>query len=625
MMNVTNGTITEDDENFVVSRLQRELQHTGIKQYNCSNTSHTTQSEHSPEKASPYSEDNQSLPITYIIDCKIPGVSYLGTQNMTERGFACQAWNKQYPQKHNYGSYPGAHENFCRDFESDEPWCFTTNRKVVWERCIVPSCGVNATVNSSSCVSVDELNIPELKNEISCRSYCNWIRTTINDAIGKGHLQNGRTCGIHEKSNLIRRKEHLLRRGTFTPWMCSISIFDNKEDECTIPERQYSDLQWIRAALIVVGIYLMLVIVIVLTVKIHRMTKKLDVEIVQLEARAQRELLEIACRLMHRELRRVFRRRFRQRSTRYQSIAEDHYELIPIMDDPYEAPLRRPASLSGTGYQYVAPYEICKEGCFCRYCLDQAAKDTQNSFSKVEGAHGAVSGYESLQGITKEEPLLDEATSKKQTQYSLLNISPCISWRDDEGKASTLNDPSQSTRRRHSRRRMRRRRISDIDDHDYDGIGGGWIPLQQIKQTNEEDDEDEKFISQLLSDVKREPITDIFPGFGPFQIPKTLSKFKREEETESIPLSEFSFLEVEIQKEPNTATPAKKTEPDQPNFETEIWKHDETYKPMKEASNDLVHISDTKRKADAKLMTAITGVERQQGGKFKRNRKRCYP
>ena len=34
-MEATDGTITEDDKEFVVRRLQRELQHTGVRQYNC--------------------------------------------------------------------------------------------------------------------------------------------------------------------------------------------------------------------------------------------------------------------------------------------------------------------------------------------------------------------------------------------------------------------------------------------------------------------------------------------------------------------------------------------------------------------------------------------------------------
>ncbi|XP_056003737.1 uncharacterized protein LOC125648644 [Ostrea edulis] len=194
--------------------------------------------------ASPYLDDNRSLPVTYLVDCKIPEVSYLGTQNVTERGFECQTWDKQYPHRHSYGSYPGARENYCRDFDSDEPWCLTTNRKVVWDRCIVPSCGVNVTANSSSCASIDELDISELKNERSCGSYCNWIRTTINDAITKRNLQNGRTCGIRDKKKIVRKHEQLLQRGTYTPWMCSISIFDGNKDDCITPEHQEPGVQW---------------------------------------------------------------------------------------------------------------------------------------------------------------------------------------------------------------------------------------------------------------------------------------------------------------------------------------------------------------------------------------------
>ncbi|XP_056003546.1 uncharacterized protein LOC130049674 [Ostrea edulis] len=461
--------------------------------------------------------------------------------------------------------------------------------------------GFLLAANFSWCASIEELNTSELKKEISCQSYCNWIRTTIDNTIAKENLQSGRSCEFRYKKQLIRNKEHLLERGTFTPWICSISIFDNKEDECTTPEYQYSDDQWNNVAFVVIGIYLMLVNVIVLSVGIHQMTKRLDIEIEQLEIRNQRELFDIACMLMHREIRCLVRQSLGQRSTRYQSIAEDHYELIPIPND-YEAPLQIPSILPGTEYQAVAPYEMRKEGCVCRYCLDQAAKDHPNSFPEIEGAHGTVREYESLEGVTT---YLDGATSEKNTIYSLLNRSPDVSLLGSEGKAHLINDHSPSTRRRRSRRRMHRGRKPGFDDYDDGDFDRDLIPLEQIKQRHE-DTEDADFISQLLSNVKRESTTDVFPGFSLFKIPETLPNFKRKEENESICLSEFSFLEVDYQEELNDIIDAENTEPEKLNFNTEMLKDDETYK-TKEASKDVVRILHTESGVDDKRTRTTTG------------------
>ena len=119
-----------------------------------------------------------------------------------------------------------------------------------------------------------------------------------------------------------------------------------------------------------------------------RTTKKVDVEINQLEARAPIENLRVALLLLHQgllpsarqsldarrsvlgdgyqsilidlgtmvnnpdeyRLRRLgSRRTFRRRLSTYQSIQDDHYEFLPMIDEPYEAPLQRTQS---------APYDV---------------------------------------------------------------------------------------------------------------------------------------------------------------------------------------------------------------------------------------------------------------------------
>jgi hypothetical protein len=127
-----------------------------------------------------------------------------------------------------------------------------------------------------------------------------------------------------------------------------------------------------------------------------RTTKKLDIEIIQLEARLPVEHLGVARLFLHQELlplvrqslaerqavlgdgyqsilhdlrtmvsnpdeyrvrRPGWRRTFRHRLStyesiqddHYESIQDDHYEFLPMIDEPYEVPLRRTAS---------APYDV---------------------------------------------------------------------------------------------------------------------------------------------------------------------------------------------------------------------------------------------------------------------------
>ena len=79
------------------------------------------------------------------------GRDYRGRLDYTENGVFCQPWNKQYPNKHKYGSYiKGGREglgkhNYCRnpDGARARPWCYTTlddGKKRSWEYCDLKTC-----------------------------------------------------------------------------------------------------------------------------------------------------------------------------------------------------------------------------------------------------------------------------------------------------------------------------------------------------------------------------------------------------------------------------------------------------------------------------------------------------
>ncbi|XP_062581279.1 hepatocyte growth factor-like, partial [Saccostrea cucullata] len=81
-------------------------------------------------------------------DCRLPGVLYQGTKNVTETGKACQRWDIQSPHEHAYGVFSIAKENYCRNFDREEPWCFTNDTDVRWELCGVEVC-VTPCLNQS--------------------------------------------------------------------------------------------------------------------------------------------------------------------------------------------------------------------------------------------------------------------------------------------------------------------------------------------------------------------------------------------------------------------------------------------------------------------------------------------
>uniref|UniRef100_A0A8D2JJR7 Kringle domain-containing protein n=1 Tax=Sciurus vulgaris TaxID=55149 RepID=A0A8D2JJR7_SCIVU len=73
------------------------------------------------------------------------GENYRGKVAVTVSGHTCQRWSEQTPHKHNRTpeNFPckGLDENYCRNPDGETaPWCYTTDSKVRWEYCTVPSC-----------------------------------------------------------------------------------------------------------------------------------------------------------------------------------------------------------------------------------------------------------------------------------------------------------------------------------------------------------------------------------------------------------------------------------------------------------------------------------------------------
>uniref|UniRef100_K1PAJ5 Plasminogen n=1 Tax=Magallana gigas TaxID=29159 RepID=K1PAJ5_MAGGI len=74
------------------------------------------------------------------VDCYEEGSLYKGNVSVTFTGLTCQRWNKQTPQKHKHSGNPDADENYCRIINDKRPWCYTTDKDVRWEYCMVPDC-----------------------------------------------------------------------------------------------------------------------------------------------------------------------------------------------------------------------------------------------------------------------------------------------------------------------------------------------------------------------------------------------------------------------------------------------------------------------------------------------------
>ena len=75
------------------------------------------------------------------------GKDYRGFVNVTQGGYACQAWGAQFPQQHppiapDLMDGITASSNYCRNpFGDSAPGCFTTNPSVRYDQCNVgPPC-----------------------------------------------------------------------------------------------------------------------------------------------------------------------------------------------------------------------------------------------------------------------------------------------------------------------------------------------------------------------------------------------------------------------------------------------------------------------------------------------------
>ena len=78
----------------------------------------------------------------------ISGAEYTGQVSVTRGGVPCQRWALQSPHTHNVTlemlpdmtwTEVGSH---CRSpgFDSQGPWCYTSDVNVTWDYCDVPTC-----------------------------------------------------------------------------------------------------------------------------------------------------------------------------------------------------------------------------------------------------------------------------------------------------------------------------------------------------------------------------------------------------------------------------------------------------------------------------------------------------
>ena len=87
-------------------------------------------------------------------DCMVDGEDYTGKTSTTARGYTCQRWDDNYPHLINrrlQRQLIDHHHNYCRNYgNSGEPWCFTTDRYVRFDRCYIPKCTVPTTTTTTS-------------------------------------------------------------------------------------------------------------------------------------------------------------------------------------------------------------------------------------------------------------------------------------------------------------------------------------------------------------------------------------------------------------------------------------------------------------------------------------------
>ncbi|XP_062614798.1 plasminogen-like [Saccostrea cucullata] len=142
-------------------------------------------------------------------DCRLPGFLYRGKQRVTKSGILCQRWDVQSPHEHNYFIFSLAQENYCRNFDREEPWCFTTNSSVRWELCGVDIC-------SSPCLnrSVDTQKIASqcFATEPTGIEFCSRLWRIVGCLKNRIEISTDIQCsGIELRSIALQRQDMLER------------------------------------------------------------------------------------------------------------------------------------------------------------------------------------------------------------------------------------------------------------------------------------------------------------------------------------------------------------------------------------------------------------------------------
>ncbi|XP_062587975.1 putative apolipoprotein(a)-like protein 2 isoform X2 [Saccostrea cucullata] len=109
-------------------------------------------------------------------DCRLPGVLYQGTKNVTETGRPCQRWDTQIPHEHAYDTFRLAKENYCRNFDREEPWCFTNDTDVRWELCGVEVCETPCLNQSFYTTEIKNLCVHNIPSD---SEYCSNILNLV--------------------------------------------------------------------------------------------------------------------------------------------------------------------------------------------------------------------------------------------------------------------------------------------------------------------------------------------------------------------------------------------------------------------------------------------------------------
>jgi hypothetical protein len=82
--------------------------------------------------------------LIYVLDdCYLIGLDgsliYTGTINITRNGTECQRWDVDYPHT-KIINMTSKNENYCRNPEGGELWCYTTDENIIWDYCNIKQC-----------------------------------------------------------------------------------------------------------------------------------------------------------------------------------------------------------------------------------------------------------------------------------------------------------------------------------------------------------------------------------------------------------------------------------------------------------------------------------------------------